>query len=787
MQREPEDLVSALPLADRVRLLSGSGFWQLEPVGGEDPVTITDGPHGLRLQIESDDHLGVAGSRPATCFPTASALGATWDPDLLHEVGAALGRECRAAGVGGLLGPGLNLKRHPAGGRNFEYLSEDPLLSGRLAAALVRGIQSEGVAACPKHYVVNNQETFRMTVDAVVDDRTLRELYLSGFETVVREGRPWMVMSSYNRVNGTYAGESRRLVTEILRDEWGFDGVVVSDWGAVDDRVAGVRAGMDLEMPGGAGSHDRDVLAAVRDGRLSEADVDRSAARVAALARRVGGPPADPDPGLHDRHHELARRAAVAGTVLLTNDGTLPLGAPPRLAVVGAFADQPRYQGAGSSRVAPTRLDTALDALRARLPEGTVDYAPGYDPSTGAAGDQQIAAAETAAAAAEVVVTFLGLPPGHETEGVDRSDLRLPDGHHRLVQALLRTNPRLVVVLCNGAPVELPWADRPAAVIEAYLGGQAGGSAIADVLLGDAEPGGRLAESFPVVQADLPADRNFPGHPRQVEYREGLYVGYRFHTTAGVPARFPFGHGLGYSTFAYDDLRVVADDAGREVQVTVTNTGDRAGSEIVQVYLRPLEPSLHRPDRELVGFAKVHLEPGAGRDVTVALPDRAFEVWDVEAGRWRVDGGGYEVLVGASATDVRATGHLEVPGGEAPRGTPRPAGFVASDDEFAAMLGRPIPTPAPTRPFRPNSTVADLRASPVGRVIRAGILWQGKREARREFAGMAEDLDALMDATVDQLPLRALASLSRGRIPHAAIDRLVAALNGDWRRALRRS
>ncbi|MFA9428791.1 glycoside hydrolase family 3 C-terminal domain-containing protein [Egicoccus sp. AB-alg2] len=764
-------------LAEQVRLLSGQDNWRTEPIGDVRALVLADGPHGVRRP--SAGQLGIGEAVPATCFPTAASLAATWDPDLLEEVGAALGREARARDVDVLLGPGLNLKRHPAGGRNFEYFSEDPLLSGRLAAALVRGVQSQGVGACLKHFAVNNQESNRLIVDVVVDERTLRELYLSGFEIAVRESAPWTVMCAYNRVNGVYCSDSRRLLTDVLREEWGFDGVVMSDWGATNDRANALAAGMDLEMPGSGKAFDDEVVAAVRRGRIDAADVERSVGRLADLVRRLDEGPAEvavaDDP---DAHHALARRVAAAGTVLLTNDGLLPLTGGGRLAVVGRFAAEPRYQGAGSSQVTPTRVEAALPALRERLDATTdVTYAAGYD-EAGDTSDTLVAEAVAAATAADVVVVFAGLPGAYESEGFDRDHLGLPDGHTRVVEAVLDANPRTVVVLSNGGPVELPWADRPAALVEGYLAGQAGGAAIVDVLVGDAEPGGRLAESFPVTVSDLPADANFPGGPKQVVYRERWYVGYRFHETAGVPARFPFGHGGSYTTFAWNDLTVDGQGQHVRVEIDVTNTGERAGSEVVQVYVRDVEASVPRPDRELRGFTKVHLAPGETARVGIDLGPRAFAFYDADAGDWRVEAGAFEVLVGASATDVRARATIDVDGEPASTsdvGSGSP--WVADDDTFAALLGRPVPRPDPVLPLHRNSSVEDLLHTPLGRRVQP--LLAGT--ATRQMLGSLHQPDAatrrMFETMVRTSPLRAMVLFGRGRPSFRSLDRVLQVLN----------
>lgn len=774
-------------LADKLKLLSGKGFWHLHPVPelGLEAIMVTDGPHGLRQQDQSEDHLGIGHSVPSTCFPTAAALGATWDEALLGEVGEALGVEARAQGVAVVLGPGLNLKRHPAGGRNFEYFSEDPLVSGKLAAAMVRGIQSQGVGACLKHYAANNQESHRLVVDTIVDDRTLRELYLTGFEIAVKESEPWTLMCAYNLLNGTYCSEHPELLTTILRDEWGFDGLVMTDWGATNDRAAGIAAGLDLEMPGSRGAFDGEVLGAIERGELEESAVDACLARVVALSRK-GQPDAAAHDPAYESHHDLARRAAAAGTVLLSNDGILPLAPFGTVAVIGAFAEHPRYQGAGSSQVTPRRLDAALDELRGRLdPSALLRYEPGYDLRTGAASADSIDRAVRAATAADVAVVFAGLPAPFESEGFDRSSLELPEGHTRLIEAVAATNPRTVVVLSNGGVVHLPWRDRVAAILETYLGGEAGGAATVDVLLGDAEPGGRLAESFCEHVAQLPADRNFPGMPRQVQYREGLYVGYRFHDSAGVPAAFPFGHGLSYTTFEWGEVEVEVRGGGADVRVRVTNSGPRAGSEVVQVYVRDLASSVYRPDKELRGFAKVHLGAGESREVVVRLDRRAFAVWDVAAHDWLVEAGGFEVLVGASSVDIRSSVIISIESEDSLGPAAGPSGFVADDEEFLAMYGRAIPQPPPIRPFDRNSTLGELEDSFIGRQVGRLVRMVGRKRAAEEFPDADDATVQMIEAAMREGPARALVSMSGGMVKLSALDRFIDAVNGNWSGAVR--
>ena len=766
MAENSRQIVGRLSLADKVRLLSGRDFWHTEelPEHGVQPAMLSDGPHGLRKQVAGD--LELHQSEPATCFPPAATLAASWDVELLAEVGAAVGSEAVAAGVWVVLGPGLNIKRHPFCGRNFEYFSEDPLLAGQLAAAITGGIQSTGIGACLKHFAVNNQESHRLVVDAVVDERALREIYLAGFEIAVRTANPETVMAAYNKVNGHYACEHPQLLADILRGEWGFEGLVMSDWAATNDRVAGLRAGLDLEMPSSNGVFDSEVMAAVRAGDLAEAMVDQAAVRVLDLATR---PRSEPEPADLDGHHDLARRAAADSSVLLHNDGVLPLSPDACVALIGAFAEQPRYQGAGSSRVNPTRLDTALAAFQAR---GSVRYAPGYDPVSAQVDQELIDDAVAAAHDAEIAVVLVGLPGSYESEGFDRTHLHLPEQHNLLVDAVASANPRTVVVLANGSPVAMPWADRVAAILETYLGGQAGGSALVDVLTGEAEPAGRLPESFPYSSADVPNARFFPGQARQVQYREGIFVGYRFYDSADTPVRFPFGHGLSYTRFAWDGFEANAERA----RVVVRNVGDRRGAEVVQIYVADLSGTVSRPEQELRGFAKVWLDPGESAEVVVPLDDRAFAYWDVVSQSWQVPDGEYEIRAGASSRDIRGraqvtmqTGH--VPAAEAFRGL-----VASTEDQFAARLGYDVPAPDPVRPFTRNTTIGELSATRLGQLFRAVV----RRAAEPMLAQMAEGDDGMHErlvAALDEAPLRQLVLIGGGKPGWPLVDSLLDLLN----------
>jgi beta-glucosidase len=662
--------VTELTLEEKASLTSGASFWYTKPVerAGVPAIMVTDGPHGLRKQREGGDHLGIGDSVPATCFPPAVGLGSSWDVDLIHRVGEALGTETSIENVAVLLGPGINIKRSPLCGRNFEYLSEDPIVSGVLGAAIVNGIQSKGVGTSLKHFAANNQEDDRMRSSSDVDPRPLREIYLRGFQRVVEDAQPWTVMCSYNRINGVYASEDPWLLTQVLRDEWGFEGLVVSDWGAVNERVPGLAAGMDLEMPSSNGATDAQIIAAVQDGSLDESVVDVAAGRVLDLVRKAtDGAGAVEGPLDVDAHHALAREAAGRSIVLLKNDGVLPLAKDAKLAVIGEFAEKPRYQGAGSSMISPTRLDTALDEIRA-LSTGDVAYARGFSNALEVSADEAAALrdeAVAAASAADVAVVLLGLPARLESEGYDREDIDLPSAQQELLDAVLVANPNTVVVLSNGGVVALPFAERVPAILEAWLLGQAGGGGTADVLFGEVNPSAKLTETIPVRLEDTPAFLDFPGEFSHTRYGEGLFVGYRWYDARRLEVAFPFGHGLSYTSFSYADATSAVDaDGDIEVTVAVTNAGDRAGREVVQVYTSLPGSSVQRAPRELKAFASVALEPGETQVVTLTVRRKDLAYWDIRGDRWVVEGGEYTVDVAASSRDIRSTVSVAVTGDE---------------------------------------------------------------------------------------------------------------------------
>ena len=749
-----EGILAALTLEEKAALCLGSDFWHTAPVErlGVPALMVCDGPHGLRKQPDQADHAGLGGSNPATCFPTACSLASSWNTDLVRRVGEALGRETQAEEVAVLLGPGVNIKRSPLCGRNFEYFSEDPYLSGVLGTAFVQGVQSQGVGTSLKHYAANNQETDRVRVSADVDERTLREIYLPAFERIVTEAQPWTVMCSYNRLNGTHVSQHPWLLTTVLRDEWGFEGVVVSDWGAVHDRVAAVRAGLDLEMPPQLGWSDKALVDAVRAGELDEAVLDVAVTRVLRLVDRTLANARPDTPVDRDAHHALARAAAREGAVLLKNDGLLPLAPQPgqTVAVLGEFARTPRFQGAGSSQVNPTRVDVPLDELRAAVPDGVeVAFAPGF--TLDGAGDPGALADEAVelAGRADVVVVFLGLPAAEESEGFDRTHMHLPLPQVELLRAVRRVSRRVAVVLSNGSAVLTSgWQDDADAILECWLSGQATGGAVADLLLGAANPSGRLAETIPVRHEDSPSYLNFPGDSGHVRYGEGVFVGYRGHDKLEQPVSFPFGHGLSYTSFAYDDLAVAvrgshADgDLRVSVSCRVTNTGDRAGQEVAQLYVHDREASVTRPVRELKGFVKLDLAPGESGTATFELSARDLSFWSETVHGWVLEEGEFRISVGPSSRDLPLGQVVHV---EAPR--------------TAAALG-------------PMSSLEEWLADPAGAAALHEVL--GTRDDGR-LAGMLGDEE--LQRVVGNFPMRSLAGFPNITLDHATLDEVVTRLS----------
>ena len=695
-----EKIVSQMSLEDKIAFCEGANFWETKAYEkyGIPTMFVCDGPNGLRKQDLSGgtDMLGVNKSQPATCFPAAVTTANSWDPDLLHAVGTAIGEEARAQGVGVVLGPGCNLKRNPLCGRNFEYYSEDPYLSGKLAAGFIRGVEERGVGTSLKHFAANSQELSRFTSDSVLDERTLRELYLTGFEIAVKEGKPATVMCSYNKLNGIHASDHKELLTDILRTQWGFDGMVVTDWGAMNDRIEGFKAGCDLNMPGGSAYMFKECAKAVEDGTLSESDINSSVRRILKQVFRAAENLKTTYECDYDAHHAVARKAAEQGAVLLKNeDAILPLDGDTKIAVIGAMAKTMRYQGAGSSHVNPRKLDRPIDFLPGAI------YAPGCD-DRGDTTDALIAEAVNAAEMAEVAVVFVGLPDRYESEGFDRDNMKMPVGHVRMIEAVAQANVNTVVVLLCGSAVECPWADKVKAILYMGLPGEAGGEAIANLLYGKVNPSGKLAESWPYSYEDVPSSDIYC-KMKDALYMEGIYAGYRYYDKSGVAVRWPFGHGLSYTSFGYSNLIVKE----RKVSVTLTNTGNRAGAEVVQLYVAAPQDGIHRPIRELKGFQKVFLQPGECKTVTFELDDRSFAIWQ---NGWKVPGGTYTVQIADYFANMEVAGEaIEIPTWQAGswyefcNGKP-------SQADWEAMMGKPYVAPVLKKGcFTMDNTVMEMK------------------------------------------------------------------------------
>ena len=774
-----KSIIRELSLEQKCALLSGGDTFQSRglPQFGIPSIWLSDGPHGVRKQAGASDHLGINPSEPATCFPTASAVASSWDPALGEEMGQALGQEAAAQNVAVLLGPGLNIKRSPLCGRNFEYFSEDPYLAGKMAASYIRGIQKNGIAACPKHFAANNQELRRMASDSIVDERTLRELYLTNFEIAVTEGHPKTIMTSYNLINGTYANENAHLLQEILRDTWGFDGAVVTDWGGSNDHALGVKNGSTLEMPAPGLDSARELCKAVKDGRISEVDINVRLEELLNLINdTTGALEKAPKTIDWDAHHALARKAAAESIVLLKNKGDLlPLDPEAKIAVIGDFAQTPRYQGAGSSVVNAPKVDSFLQVFE-ESGLHSVGFAQGFNRQGKPDPSLQAKAVELAAQA-DVVLLFLGLDEVKESEGLDRSDMKLAKNQIDLLLAIHRVNPKLVVILSSGSAVETGWQSHCQGLLWAGLGGQAGAGAVLDVLTGKVNPGGHLAETWPLHMEENPSYHNFGGPGRNVEYREGLYVGYRYYQTAGVPVAYPFGYGLSYTTFAYSNLTATPNG----VTVTVENTGDRAGDEVVQVYIAKPDAKIFRPAQELKGFLRVHLEAGESRTVTIPLDDKAFRYWNDPAGRWAVEGGSYEVRVGGSSADIQLTATVTV----AASGDANPyegltlphyqSGQVQDvpDEEFTALLGHPIPVSKVA--IDRNMTLGEIghARSPLGWLVHV----IHKHLLMKSLESGTPDLNLLFNYN---MPLRAIAKMTGGIVSMGMVDALVMELKGFW-------
>ncbi|QAY65793.1 glycoside hydrolase family 3 C-terminal domain-containing protein [Paenibacillus protaetiae] len=749
--RDMKAIIAQMTLEEKASLCAGADTWNTRSIErlGIPSIMMTDGPHGLRKQQGSADHLGLFNSVPATCFPSAAGAASSWNRQLIRQMGEALGRECQAENVGVLLGPGVNIKRSPLCGRNFEYFSEDPYLSSEIAAHHIAGVQSQGVGTSLKHFAANNQEHRRMTSDSIVDERTLREIYLASFEGAVKQAQPWTVMSAYNKVNGTFASENEELLTDILKGEWGHEGLVVSDWGAVNERAKGLAAGLELEMPSSHGEGERQIVEAVTGGQLSESKLNEAVERILGVVFKAADnrrPETVVDP---EKHHQLAREIARESMVLLKNeDGILPLAKAGTIAVLGAMAQEPRYQGSGSSQIRPTRLDSIRGELeKSAGPAAKLVYAQGYELDGEEPDEALTDEALRAASESSVTILFAGLPRRYESEGFDRQHLRMPQNQVALIQRVAAVQPNLVVVLSNGAPVEMPWLASAKGVLEAYLGGQALGGAVADLLFGDANPSGKLAETFPAKLSDNPSYLFFPGEGNKVEYREGIFVGYRYYDKKNITPLFPFGHGLSYTTFSYSELavdsRTIHDTDVLHVSVKVTNTGSRKGQEVVQLYVRDVESSVIRPEKELKGFDKIELEPGESQVVTFELNKRSFAYYDTDLRQWTVESGDFELLVGRSSRDIVLSETVNV-----------------------------LSTTTKSEPYHRNSTLSEVGQTTAGEAFVNQLI------AALPFAeGLAQEHTAMLRAFMEHMPLRGLISFSGGKFTEKELAALVQRLN----------
>ena len=780
-----KDIVNRLTLREKAELCTGKDVWHLGGVErlGIPSVTLTDGPHGLSLRKPDSD---VSKDVTATCFPSAVTTAASWDRDLLYRMGEAMGQECLSEKVSIILGPGVNMKRSPLCGRNFEYFSEDPLLAGELAASLINGIQSKGVGTSLKHFAVNSQERRRLIIDSVVDERALREIYLTAFEIAVKKSQPWTVMSAYNRTNGEYCTENDYLQNKILREEWGFEGVVMSDWGAVNNRVKGLAAGCDLEMPSSYGYNTKKICDAVKNGTLEGRHLDTAADRMLTLiekSRKALGEYS------YDKkaHHSLAAEICEGSVVLLKNDcNALPLSKDKTLAVIGEMADKPRYQGEGSSIIVPTMITSALEGLRE---EGyTFTYAPAYSKKEDKLDSEKLKEALKAADGKDAVLLFIGLTEQYEKEGYDRSTMKLPDSHNRLVQELLRVNPNIIIVLSGGAPVLMPWIKDVKAVVNGYLGGQASGSAIARIISGKVNPSGKLAETYPLCESDVPCGDSYPATGLTAEHRESIYIGYRYYDTAGKDVLFPFGHGLSYTDFEYSDISLssdsIKDTDTLTVSLKVQNKGDRDGAEIIQLYVKDKESTVFRPERELRDFCKVFLRAGEEKEVSFTLSKRAFAYYNTNIADWHIEDGEFEILIGASSRDIRLHATVEVISSVRDAKVPdyrhsAPAYYGAdvksiTDEQFSALLGREIPPECHSEgmKFTPESCLADAK----------NTKW-GKRIIRLITRGKYSDPDAHgaeeWRSTFLEIPIRNLYNSYRSPLTEKAAEGILMLLNGE--------
>lgn len=767
-----KQILVQMTIEEKAMLVSGKNFWHTHALErlGVPSMMLTDGPHGLRKQGVKGDHLGISASLPSTCFPTAAATACSFDEELLQDIGKALGEECRKEDVAVLLGPAMNLKRNPLCGRNFEYFSEDPQLTGTLATAFVKGVQSQGVGTSLKHFAVNNQEKYRNWQNSIVDERTLREIYLRAFEQVVKEAQPWTMMTAYNRLNGTFCSENKTLMSDIARKEWGFDGLFVTDWGAMSDPIASFKNGLNLEMPGTCKGTDKELLAAIEQGALSIDELDTAVLKVLELAQKYNEGKQTTFTCDMKAHLQLAQKAAEESAVLLKNDGALPL-TKESLLVIGDMARHPRYQGAGSSKVCPSKLDSFCEALD----EAGVCYkfAQGYPEGSKNTDDKMMQqAAELAAQHANVIV-FAGLPDLYESEGYDRQTMALPPAHDALIEAVAVANSNTVVVLQGGSPMLLPWKDKVNAILLLYLSGSQGGKAALNLLTGQANPCGKLAETWPLRYQDVPNADTFATEDEHTQYREGIYVGYRWYDAVQKQVAYPFGHGLSYTQFTYSDLAI----ENETVRCTVTNAGKCAGKEVVQLYSGLPDSHIYRAPKELKAFAKLTLKAGESRTVTLPLPRKALAIYDTGSSSWLIENGSYTVQIGASSRDIRLEGGLNVTNGVTLASVAYPAGTF-TQAEFEKLLGQKIPAPSPSKPFTINSLLGHTRSTLFGRLL----LFFSVKVAGKTMGG-DEQSRKMAEETMIAMPIR---GLGMGGGTRQTIYGLLDIFNGHPLRALKK-